>query len=632
MHAGWLAAASGLAVFAIAYDDGGYSLESRSAVALALWWAILLAVGLGVWPVGRLPRAAVVTGTLLGLLAAWDLASAAWSASAEDAFSEFDRTALYAGIYVLVVAAVESGSLDRLVDGLILGIVGTAIVSLVSRLFPGSFPGRGLPELLPSSNTRLSFPLGYWNGLGSFAGLAVPLLLYSALAGGRARRMLSFAAFPALGAVVYLTSSRGAVAAIAGGVLVFVVAQPRRFTALAATAAAGLGMVAAIAAVASRPAVVDGPFTSSAARTGGREAAVAIVLLCVATPVLVEGALAVFSRFRPPSRHVRRGVAALVVVSALVVVAHEALVFRDFTRLPTATTAGVKGNAVSDHLLSGSGSGRWQFWTAALDEFRSSPLYGRGAGSYESWWARHGSFRYFVKDAHSLYLQTLGELGLVGFVLLAGALGAGLVVGVSRLRRAAGARQTAIAGVLGAYTGYLIASGIDWMWELTAVTAIGICLLGLLTGAASLPPPVPADGAGHRRRLVPAIAVAVLAAAVIVAQAIVLLTTIEVGASQADAGRGELAGARSHAIAATRIEAWAASPYLQLALVEQERGDLRAASTAIGRAVSRDGDDWRPWLVASRIQTALGQTAASAASLARARSLDPRSEILRAPG
>jgi hypothetical protein len=632
VQAGWIIAAAALATFAIAYDNGGYSLESRSAIALAVWWSILLAVGLGVWPVGRLPRAAVVTGALLGLLAAWDLASAAWSASAEDAFSEFDRTALYAGIYVVVVAAVESGRLERLVDGLVVGIVATAVVALVSRLFPGSFPDRGLPELLPGSSIRLSFPLGYWNGLGSFVGLAVPLILYSALTGGRPRRMLSFAAFPALGAVVYLTSSRGAVAAMAGGVLVFVLVQPRRSAALAATVAASLGMVAAVAALASRRAVVDGPFASAAARTDGREAAVAILLVCVATPALVEGALAVLARLPEPSLRARRLAGSLLVASALVVVAHEALALRDFTRLPTATTAGVEGNAVSDHLLSGSGSGRWQFWSAALDEFRSSPLRGRGAGSFESWWARHGSFRYFVKDAHSLFLQTLGELGVVGLLLLAGALGAGLIVGAARLRVATGTRQTAIAGVLGAYTGYLIAAGIDWMWELTAVTAVGICLLGVLTGAASLPPPAPGEPAGPRRRLIPVIAVAAVASGVIVAEAIVLLTAIEVGASQAAAGKGQLVAARSHAIAATRIEPWASTPYLQLALVDQSSGNLAAAESAVVRALSRDDDDWRPWLVASRIQTGLGRTAAAAASLARARSLDPRSEILEPEG
>lgn len=625
-------AAAGLAVFVLAYDGGGYSLQSRSIAALAVWWTILVSIVVGLWPVERIPRAAVVTGTLLALFSVWDLVSIAWSASAENAFSEFDRSALYLGVYVLVVVAVGGGRLQRLLDGIAAAIVAAGIVALVSRLFPGSFPGRGLVALLPSSSTRLSFPLGYWNGLGIFVGLAFPLLLHSALSGGRLRRMLSLGAMPALGSVVYLTSSRGALAAIAGGTLVFVLAERRRFTALGAVLLATGGTACSVAVLAARRVLVDGPFVTGAARTDGREAAVAILLICLATAAGAEGAVAITSRLRTPPRAVRRGVAVLVVAVLVAGLVHEALALRDFTQLPTATTSALHGNAVSDHLLSGSGSGRWQFWAAALDEFRSAPLNGGGAGSFEAWWAQHGSFRYFVKDAHSLFLQTLGELGIVGFVLLVAALGAGIVVGVRRLRAADGSRRTAIAALLGAFTAYLLGAAVDWMWELTVVTVIGISALALLTGPATLtgasgpPRPVP------RRWRPTVLAVAVLAGGVLVAQGIVLLVAVELSASQSAAGKGLLGAARSHAVAATRIEPWAATPYLQLALVEESEGDLAAARLAIAASISRDEDDWRPWLVASQLETRSGRSAAAARSLARARALDPRSTMLASTG
>ncbi len=246
---------------------------------------------------------------------------------------------------------------------------------------------------------------------------------------------------------------------------------------------------------------------------------------------------------------------------------------------------------------------------------------------------QHGSFRYFIKDAHSVLLQTLGELGAIGFGLLIGMLATGLTVAARRLGRAQGSPQSAIAGLLGSFVVYLIGAGIDWMWELTAVTAIGICVLGLLTGpatAAAAPPAGP--GRRHERSRIVVAAAGVLACGIIVTEGITLLAGIELSRSQAEARAGHTALARSHAIAATKIEPWAATPYLQLALVDQSAGDLPAAHIAIGRSIRADHDDWRPWLVAARIENRLGEIAAASHSLARAKSLNPRSPLVSLEG
>ena len=201
------------AVFYVAYEDGSYSVASRSAIAIAVWWTILAGVVARVWPVERIPKGAVVTGSLLAAFAVWDLASTAWAASAEKAYTEFDRTALYLGVYVLVVVSTDRRRRANVVDGLTAAIAAIGVAALLSRLFPGLFPNRGLSTSLPNASTRLSFPLDYWNGLGIFVALAFPLLLYWMLGGDRARRVAALGLVPALGAVVYLTSSRGAVVA-----------------------------------------------------------------------------------------------------------------------------------------------------------------------------------------------------------------------------------------------------------------------------------------------------------------------------------------------------------------------------------------------------------------------------------
>jgi Tfp pilus assembly protein PilF len=137
---------------------------------------------------------------------------------------------------------------------------------------------------------------------------------------------------------------------------------------------------------------------------------------------------------------------------------------------------------------------------------------------------------------------------------------------------------------------------------------------------------VTTDGPRPARRL-PRLATAGAAATIIIAEAIALLAGVEVSESQAAARAGRLGPARVHAVAATRLEPWAATPYLQLALVEERAGELAAARRSIEAAIRRDHEDWRVWLAAARIENRLGDSAAAARSRARARSLDPRSPL-----
>jgi len=88
---------------------------------------------------------------------------------------EFNRAALYLGVFVVVTSAAGLG-IDRWATGLGIGIGTIAAVALVSRLLPGSFPAGDLPTFLPGSVTRLSFPLGYWNGLAIFLALTFLIL------------------------------------------------------------------------------------------------------------------------------------------------------------------------------------------------------------------------------------------------------------------------------------------------------------------------------------------------------------------------------------------------------------------------------------------------------------------------
>jgi tetratricopeptide (TPR) repeat protein len=277
------------------------------------------------------------------------------------------------------------------------------------------------------------------------------------------------------------------------------------------------------------------------------------------------------------------------------------------------------------HLFSGNGSGRWQFWTAAGDEWRSAPVKGRGAGSFESWWAQHGSIAYFVRDAHSLYVETAGELGLVGLALLLAALGCGVAAAVSRARRADEEGAAAIAALGGAFAGYLVGAGVDWMWELTIVSLVGIVSLGLLVGPGTEPLQAASGPLRHRFALGAAIVAAGWLA--LFANAVPLLAEAQLRASQRAAARGDETTAIARALTARKLEPWASTPYLQLALVAEQAHDYTAAREWALAAARRDPENWRPWLVEARIETEAGNVAAARRALRTAAALDPRSPL-----
>ena len=635
----WVRAAfavvGGAVVFWIAYDGGSYGLESRATLAIAVWWTLLMAIVLGLWPLVEPPRGGGVAGALLGGFALLNGASMTWAESAERAFTEFNRASLYLGIFLVAVCAGTRGNVGRWLDALALGIVATGLFGLASRLFPDRFSPGDVPEFLPAALTRLSRPVEYWNGLAILLALALPFLLRAATQpqAHPAWRGLALAPFPAIGATLYFTSSRGGFACAIVALVAFLVLSPRRWPAAAAVATGGLGAVAAIAIVSGRDALVNEPFTESAIGEG-RSAAALLLLACAGTGLV----FALGARFVPAGLRIPRVAGwvatAAVIAAAVVGVAAADPVERAEAFTDTPVFSGQEDDFVKAHLLSGNGSGRWQFWGAALDQWRESPVVGEGAGSYEAWWAQNGSLAMFVRDAHSLYLEVLGELGVLGFVLVVGLFVVGIVVGLRRLLASDGEERLVIAALLSAFLAYAVGVGIDWMWELTIVSLVGAIVLGLLTGPATsaaarprlLADPVPGERRS-RRRFAAGVAAVAAGWLLVCAQAIPFLADIKISDSQAASQRGDGEQALEDATAARNIQPWASSPYLQLALVQEALGELDLAKAAIHEGIERDQGDWRLWLVASRIETKAGDIAEARRSLARAAELNPRSPL-----
>ena len=71
------------------------------------------------------------------------------------------------------------------------------------------------------------------------------------------------------------------------------------------------------------------------------------------------------------------------------------------------------------------------------------------------------------------------------------------------------------------------------------------------------------------------------------------------------------------------VQPWSPEPRLQLGLVEELGGDLKAARNAVGLAIDRAPGDWRPWAVAARIDARAGNLRAAGTELLRAEALSP---------
>lgn len=628
-------------VFYLAMQGGGYDPIVRGEVGIAAWWILVLGVAVGELPRRRPAVAASGALALLALFAVWVGLGISGAESSERAIAELARVLSLLGVFALAIAAQGPGGLRRTIGAVATAVALVGGLALLSRLEPGWFPSNVTAQFLPETGSRLGYPINYWNGLATLVVIGVPLLLTVSLSAARIPvRALAAAAIPPLVLTGFFTLSRGGALELAAALSVLAVLWPRRLAALPVVAVTALGSILLVIGGLQRDALQDA-LQNEAAISQGDSMLAMVLVVCVGVGLLVT-ALSYAERFAllPSLRPSRRQAGALAGAAAVivVVVGLAAGAPGELSDRWQEFKTPIEEGSTAERFTSASGNGRYEYWQASVDAFESEPLTGIGPGSYEFWWAREGSVPGFVRDAHSLYLETLAEMGIVGLALLVGLLGWVLAAGVVRMREANVQQRMLLAGALAAMVAFLVAAAIDWVWEITVLPVAFLLLAAALVGDRGGPrssarlvaraEQAPKAAPRSRARGVLIRGALVLAALVALALvAIPLASDKALRASQAAAASGQFGPALDDASEADRLEPYAATPNLQKALLLETQGDLVGALAAVTEATMDEPTNWRTWLTRSRIEAESGEAEASVRSYRRARSLNPRSPL-----
>jgi hypothetical protein len=573
-----------LLIVVLSFSSGGSLPGATALTALVLGVLLVVRVALRAPALARLSRASLACGGALALLVGWVLLSSAWSHALARAILDYDRVLLYLFAFVLLaVGGRRAGDLRLLVRAIAAAAVAVCLCALITRLLPDVWP---IPPAADAD--RLNYPLGYWNALGllSAIGFVLCLALTSDARESRLVQALSAAALPVLGTTLLLTFSRGSIAVCLLGIIaMLLVGRPR--AALSGLAAAVPTVGIAVAVAYSADLLASSHPTSSAAASQGLGVAV-VVVLCIA--FAAGGRLALvryddpaFARRlaaripRSPTAAGALAVGLLLIALAVGVPGEIDRQYHDFINDTGLTSAGNNGRA--------------ELWKVALAAFSDEPLHGYGASTFGLQLDHRGTGEIKVEDAHSLYLESLAELGIVGFLLVCGVLA--LILGA--FVKAARGPDRALGGALfGAGLAWALEAGLDYMWEYPAITLWLFAAGGLaLTARRTATAPRPVRSAVARRRHV--------VLAVGVALACLGLLILPWRAYRSD---GPLRGAQrafaNHDCPSTVSDAQRAiaalparpEPYVLMGYCRAMMHEPQLALSAMKQAVKRDPDNW----------------------------------------
>jgi O-antigen ligase len=621
----------GALVVFMGFNAGGYFPAAPAVAAIVLAQILLVRIVRSRNPFEGLAPATLVAIGALGLYAALTLASALWSHSSSRALIEFDRACLYLLVLILFGTVRASASNMRwLIRGLALGASIVCLAGLISRVAPDVWhtaPG--------VANERLSYPVTYWNALGLLAALGIVFALHLTCTLGERRsvRVLAAAVLPLLAATLFFTFSRGAIAAGAVGLVVYVlVARPSALlSGVLATAPPTVALIL-IAYHANLLDTVD-PTTPAAVSQGHRVALAALGCMAACAVLRLGLAARLDPRLRRSggepwmsarARGATIGGAATAAVVVMLALGVPQGLAHDWNRfLSGATPRGNHGD-LRQRLSDPANNGRSELWQVALKGFAAAPVHGRGAGMYQTIWDQKRPRFGFNVNAHSLYLQAMAELGVPGLVLLVVLVGAVLGgLGV----RARGPRRSLYGALLAGCVVWALHAGVDWDWEMPVITipffaAAGLALspraraelsrraadaeLGRRAADAELGRRAADAGLGRRATNAGRLALAPLCLAALVLGVLMIGSQSRLTDAEHALYASDCAKAGSEARSSIKWLSARPQPYEIIGFCDLRRGLPRLGVSAMDQALRRDPGSWESYYALAIAQASAG--------------------------
>lgn len=617
-------------------------LESAGLLAAAplwIWWAVwkggyppaIFLAGIGYLALAALalrlfaaqPKLDRAAWPLIALaaLTAWTLLSLLWADDRGAAETTAARQVLLLGAFALPVLWPPSARAL---------VVGIALVPAVALCGAVSAIGGALGDVTTLVDGRLAGPTGYTNASAALfaAGGLTAVVLASRRELEVPVRAAALAASGGLLGTFVLTQSRGGVVALALTLLLaFALLQGRlRLLVPVALVALAVGVILDPLLEVRRLAVEGGDATT-ALRDGVRALAFATLGLWT----IGTAYAALDSRVEIKAATVRRLTAAVGVLLAAALLTGAAAVVVSGPDPGEWVSQRVEDFKTPDYgslesqptrFTGDLGSNRYDYWRVSAEIFADEPLTGSGAGNFIAPFLERRHARKSTLYSHSIWMETLAELGAPGFLALVAFLVTLILALVRATRRQPTSRWIVVAAILP--LAYVLLHGtIDWITVFPVVVVPPLALAGAATGGGRQ------GGPGDRGSKLASLAIvtALLLASI---PAATLLVANGLSDRAAATWRNRPDGATADLERAASWDPLSSTPFVRLGVIDIVLERPARAREAFRSALERDSSAWYPRLQLGLLAAAAGHRERAIGYLEAALARNPREPAARA--